>query len=46
MKLQQEADDPFVKIQKGIFHIAEAFKPGSYEQLKRVGRTAMGKNRS
>ena len=42
-RIWQEADDPFVKIQKGIFHIAEAFKPGSYEQLKRVGRTAMGK---
>ena len=42
-RVWQEADDPFIKIQKGIFHIAESFKPGSYEQLKRVTRTALGK---
>ena len=42
-RVWQEADDPFVKIQKGVFHIAESFKPGSYEQLKRVTRTALGK---
>tara|TARA_R110002020_G_scaffold155311_1_gene336265 strand:- start:228 stop:1853 length:1626 start_codon:yes stop_codon:yes gene_type:complete len=42
-RVWQEADDPFVKIQKGIFHLGEAFKPGSYEQLKRVARTALGK---
>jgi hypothetical protein len=42
-RVWQEADDPFVKIQKGIFHVAESFEPGSYEQLKRIGRTALGK---
>ncbi len=42
-RVWQEADDPFVKIQKGIFHVAESFGPGSYEQLKRIGRTALGK---
>jgi len=42
-RVWQEADDPFVKVQKGVFHLAESFQPGSYEQLKRVGRTALGK---
>jgi len=42
-RVWQEADDSFVKIQKGVFHLAESFQPGSYEQLKRVGRTALGK---
>jgi hypothetical protein len=39
----QEADDSFVKVQKGIFHVAKSFQPGSYQQLKRVARTALGK---
>tara|TARA_R100001440_G_scaffold35890_1_gene54964 strand:- start:42 stop:1682 length:1641 start_codon:yes stop_codon:yes gene_type:complete len=42
-RVWQEADDPFVKVQKGVFHLAESFQPGSYEQLKRVGQTALGK---
>ena len=39
----QDADDSFVKVQKGIFHVAKSFQPGSYQQLKRVARTALGK---
>ena len=35
-RVWQEADDSFVKIQKVVFHLAESFQPGSYEQLKRV----------
>ena len=42
-RVWQEADDSFVKVQKGVFHLAESFQPGSYEQLKRVGRTMLGK---
>ena len=42
-RVWQEADDPFVKIQKGVFHVAESFQPGSYQQLKRVSRAALGK---
>ena len=42
-KVWQPADDPFVKVQKGIFHIAESMQPGSYQQIKRVTRTALGK---
>ena len=42
-RVWQEADDPFVKVQKGVFHLAESFQPGSYQQLKRVANTALGK---
>jgi len=39
-----EEDDPFVKIGKGIAHVAESFTPGSLSQLKRLGQTAVGKS--
>ena len=42
-KIWQPADDSFVKVQKGIFHIAKSLQPGSYQQIKRVTRTALGK---
>ena len=42
-RVWQEADDPFVKVQKGVFHLAESFQPGSYQQIKRVANTALGK---
>ena len=42
-RIWQPADDPFVKVQKGIFHVAESMQPGSYQQIKRVTRTALGK---
>jgi hypothetical protein len=42
-RVWQDADDSFVKVQKGIFHVAKSFQPGSYQQLKRVARTALGK---
>ena len=42
-KIWQDADDSFVKVQKGIFHVAKSFQPGSYQQLKRVANTALGK---
>jgi hypothetical protein len=39
-----EEDDPFVKIGKGIAHVAESFTPGSLSQLKRLSQTAVGKS--
>jgi len=42
-RVWQEADDSFVKVQKGIFHLAKSLQPGSYQQLKRVANTALGK---
>ena len=36
-------DETMVKIGKGILHVAETFKPGSYEQIKRLGRAATGR---
>ena len=39
-----EEDDPFVKIGKGIAHVAESFTPGSLSQLKRLGQSSVGKS--
>jgi hypothetical protein len=36
-------DETMVKIGKGVLHIAETFKPGSYDQIKRLGQAATGK---
>ena len=36
-------DDTFVKIRKSMAHVAESFKPGTYDQLIRVGKTAAGR---
>ena len=43
-RVWQEADDPFVKIGKGIGHIAKSLEPGSLSQLKRLGIAATGKS--
>jgi len=42
-RVWSEADDPFVKIAKGIGHVAKSFEPGSYRQLVRIGDTILGK---
>ena len=42
-RVWQEADDSFVKVAKGIGHLGKALQPGSYQQLKRVANTALGK---
>ena len=42
-KVWQEADDSFTKVLKGISHVGKSFQPGSYQQLKRVAVTALGK---
>ena len=42
-RVWSEADDPFVKIAKGIGHVAKSFEPGSYRQLVRIGDTLLGK---
>jgi len=36
-------DETMVKVSKGVLHVAEAFKPGSLNQLVRMGRAARGK---
>jgi len=38
-----ESDDPFVKIQKGVFHVAKSLEPGSIQQFKRLSYAARGK---
>ena len=43
-RVWQDADDPFVKIGKGIGHIAKSLEPGSLSQLKRLGIAATGKS--
>ena len=35
-------DDPFVKIYKGVGHLAKSFEPGSYRQIVRLGQTLTG----
>jgi len=42
-RVWQEADDSFVKIIKGVSHLGKSLQPGSYQQLKRVARTALNK---
>jgi len=42
-RIWSEADDPMVRVGKGIFHIGEALAPGSLPQLKRLGEAATGK---
>ena len=37
-------DDTFIKIRKSIAHVAESFKPGTYDQLKRVSKTMLGQS--
>jgi hypothetical protein len=37
------ADDPLVKIGKGVLHVGETLTPGSIAQLKRIGQAATGK---
>ena len=37
------ADDPLVRIGKGVLHVGEALTPGSISQLKRIGQAATGK---
>ena len=38
-----DEDETMVKMAKGVAHVAEAFKPGSLNQLVRMGRAARGK---
>ena len=42
-RVWSEADDPFIKIVKGIGHISKSFEPGSYRQLTRIGNSLLGK---
>ena len=42
-RIWSEADDTFVKIAKGVKHIAEAFEPGSLAQLQRISDSVTGK---
>ena len=42
-RVWSEADDPMVKIGKGVLHIGETLTPGSISQLKRLGQAATGK---
>jgi len=42
-KIWSPEDETMVKIAKGVAHVAESFKPGSYNQLVRMGRAATGK---
>ena len=42
-RVWSEADDPFIKIVKGIGHVSKSFEPGSYQQLKRIGNSLLGK---
>jgi hypothetical protein len=39
-----EEDEGFVKVLKSINHLAETFKPGSWDQFVRLGRAATGKS--
>ena len=42
-RVWSQADDPFVKVGKGLYHIGESLKPGSISQLKRLGNAYRGK---
>ena len=42
-RVWSEADDPFIKVVKGIGHVSKSFEPGSYQQLKRIGNSLLGK---
>ena len=42
-RVWSKADDPMVKIGKGVLHIGETLTPGSISQLKRLGQAATGK---
>ena len=42
-RIWQEGDDPFVKIGKGIAHIADSMSPGSLSQFKRLSEASRGK---
>ncbi len=42
-RVWSQADDPMVKIGKGVLHIGETLTPGSISQLKRLGQAATGK---
>ena len=42
-RVWDQADDPFIKIVKGVGHIAKSFEPGSYRQLERLGNSLLGK---
>ena len=42
-RIWSEADDTFVKVAKGVKHIAEAFEPGSLAQLQRISDSITGK---
>ena len=42
-RVWSEADDPFMKIVKGIGHVSKSFEPGSYAQIKRLGNSLLGK---
>jgi hypothetical protein len=43
-RVWSEEDDSFIKIGKGIAHVAESFTPGSLSQLKRLGQSSVGKS--
>ena len=45
-RIWSEADDTFVKVAKGVKHIAEAFEPGSLTQLQRISDSITGKTDS
>jgi len=42
-RVWSQADDPFIKIVKGIGHVSKSFEPGSYSQLKRLGNSLLGR---
>ena len=42
-RIWQEGDDPFVKIGKGIAHVADSMSPGSLSQFKRLSEASRGK---
>ena len=42
-RVWSEADDPMMRIGKGVLHVAESLSPGSISQMKRIGQAATGK---
>jgi hypothetical protein len=42
-KVWNNEDEPIVKVGKAVLHIGETFKPGFWEQSKRLGQAATGK---
>jgi len=42
-RVWSEADDPFIKIVKGVGHVSKSFEPGSYAQIKRLGNSLLGR---